>query len=212
MNDRYPFVNTPLPYPFDALEPYIDARTMELHHDRHLQAYIDNLNALLAAHPPLQSWTLERLVRGWQGLPPPLRELVRRNAGGVHNHRFYFDGLCGNCTLSETGRMAQQTAAARFGGMAEFEARIREAGLSVFGSGYAWLVLDHCRLEIVTTANQDTPLHPGIRPILNVDVWEHAYYLKHQNRRADYLADWLQVINWDRVGERMWECARRAEG
>jgi Fe-Mn family superoxide dismutase len=172
--DHYPFENTPLPYAYNALEPYIDDKTMHLHHDRHLQTYIDNLNAALSTQPQLQNMTLEQLILMAPGLPENVGVPVSRNAGGVYNHRFYFNGMSPSSSrnpLSPLSRAIDQT----FGGLNAFKDKFTAAALSVFGSGYAWLVLnEQGKLSIITTPNQDTPLPRGLCPILNIDVWEHA--------------------------------------
>ena len=197
LNNYYPFVNEPLPYSYDALEPFIDTKTMELHHDRHLQTYIDNLNKLLADHPEAQSMSLERLLMSPEHFPGPLGIQIKNNAGGVFNHRFFFNNLAPVGTTQNTGVLADHLGKV-FGSMDEFKKQMSQAGLSVFGSGYAWLVgTMQGRLQIMTTANQDTPLPQNLCPVLNLDVWEHAYYLKHYNERNKYIEDWFQVINWD---------------
>lgn len=220
MNHYYPFVNTPLPYDYSALEPFIDEKTMHLHHDRHLQTYIDNLNKLLEENPSLRRFSLEELLIHWCRLPRPLQTPVRNNAGGVFNHRFYFDGMsparmprtsAPSCSCPrEIPGLGNQTAFSEelsryFGGPKEFQAQFKEAALSVFGSGYAWLVAENRRLVITTSANQDTPLSKNQYPLLNIDVWEHAYYLKHYNVRAAYIDDWLRVVNWRMVEERFYQ-------
>ncbi len=201
MNMYYPFVNTPLPYPYNALEPFIDEKTMHLHHDRHLQTYIDNLNRLLEENPALQKFSLEELLLLWRRLPCHLQAPLRNNAGGVYNHRFYFDGMREPDSPSSSPRLFEAMAH-RFGSPEKFMAQFKEAALSVFGSGYAWLVLDRGILKIITSANQNTPLLPSGALILTVDVWEHAYYLKHYNLRAAYIDDWFRVVNWDKAEER----------
>lgn len=198
-NDHYIFVNEPLPYPFDAMEPFIDIKTMELHHDRHLQAYTDNLNAALKGYPTLQKASLEQLIRMAGRLPKPLGTQIGHNAGGVYNHRFFFAELKNPGGGQPSGELMTAITSA-FGGFTDFVGELEAAALSVFGSGYAWLVSDgNGRLRIITTANQDTPLTKRLHPILNVDVWEHAYYLKHYNKRADYFDDWLSVIDWEKA-------------
>ena len=221
MNHFYPFVNTPLPYEYDALEPFIDEKTMHLHHDRHLQTYIDNLNQLLEQNPPLQRFSLEELLTHWRRLPKPLQTPIRNNAGGVFNHRFYFEGMtppgpqpafpspsmspkCPSETSSpEDGASLFFAEMSRqFGCPEQFLKQFKETALSVFGSGYAWLVAENRRLIITTSANQDTPLSMSQRPLLNIDVWEHAYYLKHYNVRSAYIDDWFHVVNWKTVQKR----------
>lgn len=195
-NDYYPFINAPLMCPFTAFEPYIDAKTMMLHHDNHLQAYIDNLNAILADNERLQTMSLEELIINADSLPSDIRDAVRNNAGGVWNHRFFFGNLV-NAGLSPPRGQFGDAIAETFGSFEQFQQDFKEAALSVFGSGYAWLVLDDGKLRIVTTANQNTPLENGMCPILGLDVWEHAYYLKHYNDRASYIDDWFNVASWN---------------
>lgn len=197
-----PFKNTPLPYAFDALEPYIDARTMEIHHDRHLQAYIDGLNRAIAPFPALQNCTAARLAVLNAPALRCIRPALCRNAGGVFNHRFYFAGMTPDGSRRLPCGALQSAVLQTFGTQAAFEDAFTKASLGVFGSGYVWLVRDVAgRPRIITTANQDTPMARGLRPLLCCDVWEHAYYLKHQNRRADYAADWLRVADWARAND-----------
>ena len=200
MNHYYPFVNTPLPYAYDALEPFIDKKTMFLHHNRHLQTYIDNLNSLMKENPPYQNWSLEKILYCWSGLPSDIRVSFKNNSGGIYNHRFFFEGMTDKAGLLPSvyfSRLINKN----FGCFENFKKCFKKSALSVFGSGYVWLV--HCRgkLIITQTANQDTPLDQGECPLLNLDVWEHAYYLKHYNVRAAYIDDWFHVINWD-IAER----------
>lgn len=197
-----PFESTPLPYAFDALEPYIDARTMEIHHDRHLQAYIDGLNRAIAPFPALQNCTAARLAVLNAPALRCIRPALCRNAGGVFNHRFYFAGMTPDGSRRLPCGALQSAVLQTFGTQAAFEDAFTKAALGVFGSGYVWLVRDVAgRPRIITTANQDTPMARGLRPLLCCDVWEHAYYLKHQNRRADYAADWLRVADWARAND-----------
>ena len=194
-NSYYPFTNTPLPSSYDALEPFIDEETMHLHHDRHLQTYIDNLNRFLEENPSLQKFSLEELLTIWRRLPCHLQTPLRNSAGGVYNHRFYFDSMTPPGSSCSAPRLFEAMSC-QFGSPENFRAQFKEAALSVFGSGYAWLVLDRGCLKIVTSANQNTPLTCSRTLILNIDVWEHAYYLKHYNLRADYIDDWFRVVNW----------------
>ena len=197
-----PFENTPLPYAFDALEPYIDARTMEIHHDRHLQAYIDGLNRAIAPFPALQNCTAARLAVLNAPALRCIRPALCRNAGGVLNPRVYFAGMTPDGSRRLPCGALQSAVLQTFGTQAAFEDAFTKAALGVFGSGYVWLVRDVAgRPRIITTANQDTPMARGLRPLLCCDVWEHAYYLKHQNRRADYAADWLRVADWARAND-----------
>lgn len=198
MNDFYPFVNTPLPYGYAALEPFIDEKTMRLHHDKHLQTYINNLNAVLKEHAELRKYSLEQLITCNIMPPSAVRTNVRRNAGGVYNHRFFFYGLKNPSSPAPTGALARAING-YFGSFDKFRTRFTDAALSVFGSGYAWLVRDGRRLAVVTSANQDTPLCNNVSPLLCIDVWEHAYYLKHCNVRADYVDDFFEIIDWARA-------------
>lgn len=200
-NNHYPFINTPLPYSYDALEPFIDEETMYLHHDRHLQTYIDNLNRFLEENPSLQKFSLEELLTIWCRLPCHLQNPLRNSAGGVYNHRFYFESMTPPGSSCSAPRLFEAMSR-QFGSPENFRAQFKEAALSVFGSGYAWLVLDRGCLKIVTSANQNTPLTCSRTLILNIDVWEHAYYLKHYNLRSDYIDDWFRVVNWEMAEKR----------
>ncbi|MDD2221365.1 MAG: superoxide dismutase [Clostridia bacterium] len=201
MNDHYPFVNPPLPYAYDALEPYLDTKTLQLHHDRHLQTYVDNLNKALKDYPELQSRSLEQLIYNADSLPAAIRQSVINNGGGVYNHIFYFNGMSDLKTRSQAG-MLYKAIVRDFGSVENFCEAFKKQALSVFGSGYAWLVADQQgRLKIVTSANQDTPLAQNLCPLAVIDVWEHAYYLKHYNQRAAYIDNWFNIANWERAGE-----------
>ncbi len=199
MTSTYPFRNPPLPFDFDALEPFIDAKTMRLHHNRHLQTYIDQLNTTLKDYPDYHSWTLTQLLQNIASLPASIQQPVQRNAGGVFNHVFYFSHLIPNELSHPKGSLVE--AISKFYGTFEhFKQEMTAAALSVFGSGYAWLVLNaRGEFAILTLPNQDTPLPLNLCPLLTVDVWEHAYYLKHYNNRTSYLNDWFQVVNWQQV-------------
>lgn len=201
MNTVYPFKNIPLPYSYDVLEPYIDEKTMYLHHDKHLQTYIDNLNAILKDHPELQGWTLEGLLRLSRILPNNIRQSIINNAGGVYNHRFFFDSMTPPGKTIEKSALLTEISR-QFGSLDVFKDKFTKEALTVFGSGYAWLVLDKGKLKIMHTANQDTPLSENLRPILTLDVWEHAYYLKHYNLRKDYIKDWFSVVDWEKAAQR----------
>lgn len=206
MNSHYKFVNAPLPYAYEAMEPYIDKKTMYLHHDKHLRAYIDNLNNILSKYPEFQSWTLEQLIINVPCLPKDIRTNIKNNSGGVFNHQFYFSNLA-NPTSSQPIGMLSKSIKNEFGSYQAFQEQFKAAALSVFGSGYAWLVVNAAgQLCIITTQNQDTPLEMGLLPILNIDVWEHAYYLKHYNLRANYIDDWFHVVNWRNVNQNYMSC------
>ena len=197
-----PYVLPPLPYAFDALEPHIDARTMEIHHGKHHQAYITNVNAALEAHPDLLKKPVEELVAGLNSLPEAVRTAVRNNGGGHANHSLFWT-IMGPGKGGEPGGALGKAIAASFGDFAAFKDAFSKAAMGRFGSGWAWLVSDKSgKLQVVSTANQDSPLTDGATPILALDVWEHAYYLNYQNRRADYVAAWWNVVNWDHVAGR----------
>lgn len=199
MNEHYPFVNPPLPYAYDAMEPYIDTLTMKLHHDRHLQTYVNELNNTLKNRPQLQSLSLEQLLMTVNSMPPEIQTSVRNNAGGMYNHIFYFMNLR-NPSTETPPYPFRAYLESEFGDFQTFQDAFTKAALSVFGSGYAWLVVDAFgNPKIITTANQDTPLTSNLYPLLTIDVWEHAYYLKHYNQRSDYIKDWFRIINWKHV-------------
>ena len=192
----------PLPYAYDALEPYIDAKTMEIHHDKHHATYVTNLNNALANNPELQGKTGEELLKSLQNIPEAIRTAVRNNGGGVVNHNMFWKQLKAG-SKEPTGTALSAVIDSTFGSMAAFKDQFQKAGLGRFGSGWAWLVIGKDgKLAITSTANQDSPLTDELHPILTCDVWEHAYYLKYQNRRADYLAAFWNVVNWGDVEER----------
>ncbi len=190
-----------LPYPYDALEPYIDAQTMEIHHGRHHQAYINNVNKALEGHSDLDRLSVEQLLRDVQRVPQEIRQTVTNNAGGHANHTLFWQVMGKDKGGEPRGEVANAIRNA-FGDFAGFKEKLSSAALGRFGSGWVWLVLDSGgRLQVFSTANQDSPLMVGQTPLLGLDVWEHAYYLKYQNRRADYVAAWWNVVNWDKVSE-----------
>ncbi|HVW05766.1 MAG TPA: superoxide dismutase [Vicinamibacterales bacterium] len=192
----------PLPYDAAALEPHIDAQTMQIHHDKHHAAYVNNLNAALEKHPSLQSKSAEDLIKNLSAVPEDIRTAVRNNGGGHVNHTMFWQIMGPGKGGAPTGAIAE-TINATFGGFDAFKEQMNKAGAGRFGSGWAWLVDAGGKLAIESTANQDNPLMEGKRPIFGIDVWEHAYYLKYQNRRPDYLAAWWNVINWDEVNKRL---------
>lgn len=199
MNEHYMFVNPPLPYQFDGLQPYIDTETMELHHNRHLQGYVDNLNNVLKDYPQLQHLSLEQLISNVVFFPAEIQTPVLNNAGGVFNHELFFFGMTDKPTMRPVGILDNYLNMV-FGNFEEFKKQFTAAAMSVFGSGYAWLLVDRFgMLRIRTTPNQVVPKLQDLYPVLNIDVWEHAYYLKHYNLRADYINDWFQVVNWDQA-------------
>ena len=191
----------PLPYPKNALEPHIDAQTMEIHHDKHHAAYVTNVNKAIAGKADLESKSVEQLIGNLDAVPADIRGAVRNNGGGHANHSFFWKLLGPKAGGAPSGKLADEIKAA-FGGFDAFKEKFEAAAVSRFGSGWAWLVVNHGKLEIVSTANQDNPLMGKAvsgaegAPILGVDVWEHAYYLKYQNRRAEYLKAIWNVVNW----------------
>jgi Fe-Mn family superoxide dismutase len=194
----------PLPYDFGALEPHIDAKTMEIHHGKHHQTYINNLNAALKDHPEHQGKPIEQLIANLDALPEGIRTAVRNNGGGHANHSLFWQIMKPGGGGEPTGALAQAITS-ELGGFAAFKEAVNKAGAGRFGSGWAWLVVGKDgKLAVTSTANQDSPIMEGkgLTPILGVDVWEHAYYLKYQNRRPDYLAAWWNTVNWAEVGRR----------
>ena len=190
-----------LPYAYEALEPHIDSQTMHLHHDKHHQAYVTNLNAALEKAPELQGKSAEDILRNLNGVPDAVRTAVRNNGGGHVNHSMFWAIMGPNAGGPPTGAIADAIKSA-FGDFAQFQEKFNDAGLKQFGSGWAWLALGNGGLQVVATPNQDNPLSQGLHPILGNDVWEHAYYLKYQNRRGDYLKAWWNVVNWAEVNKR----------
>ena len=196
-----PFTLPALPYASDALEPHIDARTMEIHHTKHHQAYINNLNAALEKAPQLEGKSLDDLMRGVNSVPETVRTAVRNNGGGHWNHTMFWEIMGSGQGGEPTGKLADAIKGA-FGDFSKFKEQFAAAGTSRFGSGWAWLINDGGKLSIASTPNQDNPLMEGKSAILGLDVWEHAYYLKYQNRRPDYIAAWWNVVKWSAVAQR----------
>ena len=198
----YPFELPDLGYPHDSLEPHIDARTMEIHHGRHHAAYTANLNAALKGHPELHGKSANELVADLGALPDGIRMAVRNNGGGYVNHSLFWQLMAPGGEGAPGGDLAAAIDAA-FGSLDDFKSRVAAAAIGRFGSGWAWLAADGSgALEVVSTANQDTPVMDGKTPLVGIDVWEHAYYLNYQNRRPDYVAAFWNVVNWTVVGER----------
>lgn len=187
-----------LDYAYDALEPHIDARTMEIHHSRHHQAYITNAVNALAAHPDLQRKSPEELMRDLSALPESVRTALRNNVGGHVNHAFFWKVIGPRGGGSPVGALGGEIVKA-FGSLDAFKAQFADAAMKRFGSGWAWLVVKDGKLAVLSTANQDSPLSEGAKPVLGIDVWEHAYYLKYQNRRADYITAFWNVVNWEQA-------------
>lgn len=199
----YPHTVPTLPYAYNALEPYIDEQTMKIHHDKHHQAYVDNLNKALEAHSDLQKKAVDELLKSLNTLPLAIQTAVRNNGGGHWNHTFFWNIMGTKCGGEPKGVVAE-TIKRYFGDFAAFKDKFVAAGLGRFGSGWAWLIVDKKGdLNIESTANQDCPISEGKVPILGVDVWEHAYYLKYQNKRKDYLESWWNVVNWRQVEENL---------
>lgn len=197
----------PLPYAYDALEPHIDALTMEIHHTKHHNAYVSNLNAALEKHPELAGKTLEQLVTNLESLPEDIRTAVRNNGGGHFNHSLFWTVMGPRGGGEPKGELAQAILAA-FGSFSAFQSTFNQAAIGRFGSGWAWLGFRNGNLAVISMPNQDVPMMEGLIPILGIDVWEHAYYLKYQNRRADYVNAWWNVVNWDEVARRFDEVKR----
>jgi Fe-Mn family superoxide dismutase len=195
-----PFTLPPLPYAYDALEPHIDAETMHIHHDKHHAAYVANLNKAVVAIHELGILDIEHLLKNLNSVPENIRTAVRNNGGGHYNHSLFWKMMKPNGGDEPTGDLAKAIDSA-FGNFSTFKDNFSKAALGQFGSGWAWLVLDGKQLKIEATPNQDTPLSFGKTPLLGLDVWEHAYYLKHQNKRVDYIAAWWNVVNWDFAAE-----------
>lgn len=192
-----------LPYALDALEPYIDAKTMELHHSKHHATYVAKLNEALAAAPEFQTRSIEELLVSLGDLPQPIRGAVRNHGGGHYNHSLFWSSLRPAGGSEPQGKLADSIAAA-FGDFEKFKDVFSQAALGVFGSGWAWLVKDASgKFSVMATPNQDNPISQGLEPLLGVDVWEHAYYLKYQNRRQEYVAAWWNVVNWEAVAQRL---------
>ena len=191
----------PLPYAYDALEPHIDEQTMRIHHDKHHAAYVNNLNAALEKAPQLQQKSVDDLVRGISTVPEEIRTAVRNNGGGHVNHTMFWEIMGPGKGGASTGRVGEAIASS-FGSFDSFKEQFAKAGVGRFGSGWVWLIDAGGKLVIESSANQDSPLMEGKKAILGLDVWEHAYYLKYQNRRPDYITAWWNVVNWDEVNKR----------
>jgi superoxide dismutase, Fe-Mn family len=196
-----PFTLPPLPYAFDALEPHIDAQTMQIHHDKHHAAYVANLNKAVAEFPDLGKKPVEDLLKDLSAVPAKIRTAVRNNGGGHYNHSMFWQMMKKNGGGEPSGELSKAIDG-KFGSFDAFKKQFTKAALGQFGSGWAWLVSDGGDLKIESTPNQDSPISEGKQPLLGLDVWEHAYYLKYQNRRPDYTAAWFNVINWDYVAQR----------
>ena len=197
----------PLPYPKDALEPHIDAQTMEIHHGKHHNAYVTNLNKALAGKGDLEQKPIEQLISNMNAVPEDIRAVVRNNGGGHANHSMFWKIMGPGAGGKPSGKLAEDINAT-FGSFDTFKEKFEAGGAGRCGSGWVWLVVKNGKLEIMSTANQDNPLMEGIKPVMGCDVWEHAYYLKYQNRRPDYLKAWWNVVNWNEVNKN-YEAAKR---
>jgi len=198
----YPFQLPELGYDYSALEPHIDARTMEIHHQKHHGGYTAKFNGALEAHPRFHGVSAEKILRGFNGLPAGIQDAVRNNGGGYHNHALFWEIMTPGGATSPGGELGDALSQG-FGSFDAFREKFSDAAASRFGSGWAWLVIDPFgKLQVFSTANQDSPLMSGHTPILGLDVWEHAYYLNYQNRRPDYIKAFWNVVNWDKVGEK----------
>ncbi|SIN74481.1 superoxide dismutase, Fe-Mn family [Singulisphaera sp. GP187] len=192
----------PLPYDYDGLEPHISAKTMQFHHDKHHQAYVNNVNAALKDHPEHQGKPIEELIANLNALPEAIRTAVRNNGGGHANHSLFWLIMKPGGGGEPTGALAQAITS-ELGGFAAFKEALNKAGTTRFGSGWGWLVVGKDgKLAVTSTANQDSPIMEGQTPLMGVDVWEHAYYLDYQNRRPDYLTSWWNTLNWEEIGRR----------
>ena len=190
-----------LPYDYNALEPHIDEQTMRIHHDKHHATYVTNLNAALEKHPDLQKKSIEDLLKGINSVPEEIRTAVRNNGGGHANHTMFWE-IMGPKGGGQPSGAIGEAITSTFGSFDTFKEQMNKAGATRFGSGWAWLVDAGGKLVVESSANQDSPIMEGKKPIIGIDVWEHAYYLKYQNKRPDYLAAWWNVINWDAVNKR----------
>lgn len=191
----------PLPYPYEALEPHIDTQTMQIHHDKHHAAYVNNLNTALEKYPDLQNKSAEELIKDLNSVPEDIRAAVRNNGGGHVNHTMFWEIMGPGSGGAPSGALGDAINKA-FGSFDALKEAVNKAGVGRFGSGWSWLVVAGGELKVVSTPNQDNPISDGQTPILGVDVWEHAYYLKYQNRRPDYLAAWWNAVNWAEVAKR----------
>ena len=210
--ETYPFVVRPLPYEYDALVPVLDEETLHFHHDKHYKTYVDNLNNALSDYPELQRLSLEELLSSMNSLPAQVQTPIRNNGGGVYNHELYFDSMKNPVGQEPDGILAEAIER-DFGSYKQWKEQMKQAAVSKFGSGWAWLVTDeNGKLSIVQTANQDVPDLKKYTPLLLVDIWELAYYLQYQNRRADYVEGWFDLINWRKAGKRYEDATGREKG
>lgn len=194
---KYPFKLPKLNYKYNELEPYIDTKTMEIHHSKHHQGYVNNLNSALKSYPNLQRKTLEELLTNLNTLPNEIKTVVQNNGGGHYNHSFFWNIMTPE--KNNPSEKLEKIISAGFRSLEDFKKEFTNVALKRFGSGWAWLVINNEKLEIMSTSNQDNPLSQGLKPILGIDVWEHAYYLNYQNKRGEYINNWWNVLNWEQV-------------
>ena len=200
---KYPYSLPQLPYPYDGLEPYIDKMTMEIHHTKHHQGYINNLNSALEKYPEFHNLELEEILKNLNQLPEEIKAAVRNNGGGHYNHSLFWEIMKPNGGGEPKGKLKEEIKK-NFGSFEEFKKLFSETAIKHFGSGWAWLVItSDKKLKVYSMLNQDSPLMNGDIPIMGIDVWEHAYYLKYQNRRAEYVEAWWHVVNWDKIEENL---------
>ena len=202
MNETYPFSLEPLPYDYHTLEPVINAETLHFHHDKHLATYVEKLNHALQPHEELHNMTLEQLLTEPLTVSDSVKTEIKNNGGGVYNHQLYFKCMKPAEEMTPPKGQLLDKIKTSFGSLDTFIQNLTNEALCLFGSGYAWLIMNNGNLEITTTPNQNTPLTSSVYPLLPIDVWEHAYYLQYQNRRMDYVNNWFSIINWDYVEER----------
>lgn len=201
MPDNKDFKLEPLPYAYDSLEPYIDKETMVLHHDKHHQAYVDNLNKILSTHPEIEAKSLEQLLSNPTILPRDIRQSIINNAGGVYNHNFFWS-IMGQNKGGQAKDELLKAIEKDFGSFESFKEKFNKSALTTFGSGWTWLVSnDEGELAIMSTSNQDSPITSGIKPIIAIDLWEHSYYLKYKNERNKYIENWWNVVNWEQANK-----------
>lgn len=198
---QYPFTAKPLPYSYENLNPFLNEQVLHFHHDKHYETYVSKLNEILKNYPNLQNMSLEDLLIKTDELPCEAKVAIKNNAGGVYNHELYFSCMNSNESELPTDKLALAIHST-FGSIEQFRSELKTAAINQFGSGYAWLILSNKKLEIISTPNQDTPISDTVTPLLCIDIWEHAYYLQYQNKRADYVENWFQLINWSFIGSR----------
>lgn len=212
ITEHYPFKLMPLPYEYQDLEPYIDTQTVTIHHSKHLKTYVDNLNKALTGYPMYYNWPLEKLIKNVNVMPQKIQTDIKNNAGGVYKHNMYFKGMSPRSIKEINGSSSgplKEAIIARFGSIENFRDSLKTAAMGQFGSGWAWLVSNRFgKIGIVSTANQDTVLTMNLCPIILVDVWEHAYYLKYKNKRGDYFDNWFKIINWPQAEKNYISCTQ----